>query len=284
MNGTFVNSFAYTGAVIDPKTGLYYMNARYYDPQTGRFISQDSYKGDGEDFWHAYLYCEGDPVDNTDPTGHKVKARVFASKEFESWEDDEIKRLKTKYPDIEYAKAVTVDGTNQFVRLWNSLGSEYKYVSLIFHAQPYMFACRGTNEQNIASSYAIEDGAVNANVKSTNALTTTNKSSSIKKLYLMMCNAGHRFHKRNNLAKAFRDMVNKNGDVLSCDGTNWIVRNGRYDPCCFVDVVNDKMWVNYVKNYDYKRDGGPKGFYWWKNGNRVPNKQSKGCQYLVDIG
>ena len=68
--GTFLNSFAYTGAVIDPETGLYYMNARYYDPQTGRFISQDSYRGDGEVFWHLYAYCNGDPVNFVDPTGH----------------------------------------------------------------------------------------------------------------------------------------------------------------------------------------------------------------------
>ena len=69
-SGTFINSFAYTGAVIDPETGLYYMNARYYDPETGRFISQDTYRGDGEAFWHLYMYCDGDPVNNTDPTGH----------------------------------------------------------------------------------------------------------------------------------------------------------------------------------------------------------------------
>lgn len=68
--GFFVNSFAYTGAVIDDETGLYYMNARYYDTETGRFISQDTYRGEGEAFWHLYLYCNGDPVNNTDPTGH----------------------------------------------------------------------------------------------------------------------------------------------------------------------------------------------------------------------
>lgn len=67
---TFVNSFAYTGTVIDTETGLYYMNARYYDPETGRFISEDTYRGDGEVFWHLYAYCHGDPVNYTDPTGH----------------------------------------------------------------------------------------------------------------------------------------------------------------------------------------------------------------------
>ncbi len=64
------NSIAYTGAVNDNETGLYYMNARYYDPETGRFISQDTYRGTGEAFWHLYLYCDSDPVNNIDPTGH----------------------------------------------------------------------------------------------------------------------------------------------------------------------------------------------------------------------
>jgi RHS repeat-associated protein len=78
VTGTFINSTAYTGAVIDAETGLYYMNARYYEPETGRFISQDTYRGKGESFWHLYAYCNGDPVNNTDPTGHlKTKSYVY---------------------------------------------------------------------------------------------------------------------------------------------------------------------------------------------------------------
>ena len=46
------------------------MNARYYDPTNGRFINEDSYRGDGDSFWHLYAYCSGDPVNHTDPTGH----------------------------------------------------------------------------------------------------------------------------------------------------------------------------------------------------------------------
>ena len=75
--GNFVNSFAYTGAVNDEETGLYYMNARYYDPGTGRFISQDSYRGGGEAFWNLYLYCDSDPVNGTDPTGYAVSVSFY---------------------------------------------------------------------------------------------------------------------------------------------------------------------------------------------------------------
>ena len=52
--------------MIDEETGLYYMNARYYDPATARFVSEDPAR-DG-DSW--YMYCGGDPVNCTDPTGY----------------------------------------------------------------------------------------------------------------------------------------------------------------------------------------------------------------------
>ena len=67
----FKNDVAYTGAVYDSETNLYYLMSRYYDPKAGSFISQDSYKGEGDAFWHLYAYCDGDPVNKTDKTGRK---------------------------------------------------------------------------------------------------------------------------------------------------------------------------------------------------------------------
>ena len=60
------------GYYYDGKTGLYYMNARYYDPANGRFISQDTYRGgvDNTDQWHLYVYCANNPINYVDPSGH----------------------------------------------------------------------------------------------------------------------------------------------------------------------------------------------------------------------
>ena len=68
----FRNSIAYTGAIFDQETGLYYLMSRYYDPAIAQFISEDSYRGDGEHFWNLYMYCEGDPVNNVDRTGESI--------------------------------------------------------------------------------------------------------------------------------------------------------------------------------------------------------------------
>ena len=70
---TIDNEICYTGAIYDKDTGLYYMNARYYDAATGRFISQDSYRGEIEDVgtWHLYAYCSNNPINYVDLNGHK---------------------------------------------------------------------------------------------------------------------------------------------------------------------------------------------------------------------
>ena len=69
---SFDNELQYTGAVYDDSTGLLYLNARFYDPQTGRFISRDTYRGeqDHAGTWHLYAYCANNPVNYVDPSGH----------------------------------------------------------------------------------------------------------------------------------------------------------------------------------------------------------------------
>ena len=64
---SFGSSLGYTGAVMDRETGLLYLSARYYDPETSRFISEDPAR-DGQSW---YMYCKGDPVNHIDPTGLK---------------------------------------------------------------------------------------------------------------------------------------------------------------------------------------------------------------------
>ena len=75
QNG-FENVICYTGGVYDESTSLYYLNARYYDPETGRFLSRDTYRGEAEkpDTLHLYLYCANNPVNYVDPSGHWAMA------------------------------------------------------------------------------------------------------------------------------------------------------------------------------------------------------------------
>jgi RHS repeat-associated protein len=45
--GSLVNPFQYTARESDTETGLYYYRARYYDPNAGRFLSEDPSRSAG---------------------------------------------------------------------------------------------------------------------------------------------------------------------------------------------------------------------------------------------
>ena len=68
----FDNEICYTGQVYDKETRLYYYNARFYDPEDGRFLTQDTYRGENmePDTLHLYAYCANNPVNYVDPSGH----------------------------------------------------------------------------------------------------------------------------------------------------------------------------------------------------------------------
>jgi RHS repeat-associated protein len=66
------NPLKYAGEYYDDESGLYYLRARYYDPATSRMLTEDSYPGDIMDplSLNLYTYCNNDPINFTDPTGH----------------------------------------------------------------------------------------------------------------------------------------------------------------------------------------------------------------------
>ena len=69
------NESCYTGGIYDESTGLYYLNARYYDPKNGRFLTEDTHRGEvnDPDTLHLYAYCANDPINYVDPSGHNKK-------------------------------------------------------------------------------------------------------------------------------------------------------------------------------------------------------------------
>ena len=58
------------GHVQDDESGLVYMRARYYEPWTGRFVSED-FTRDG---WNYFTYADNNPVLFVDPNGRSAWA------------------------------------------------------------------------------------------------------------------------------------------------------------------------------------------------------------------
>jgi len=70
-SGTLETDKKFTGQRLDD-TGLYYYNARYYDPAIGRFISPDTLVPNpaNPQAFNRYSYCLNNPLKYTDPSGH----------------------------------------------------------------------------------------------------------------------------------------------------------------------------------------------------------------------
>ncbi len=73
-SGSLTNSFLFAGREFDAETNLYFYRARYYDPATGRFVSEDPSVFEGG--MKFYPYVENNPINWFDPYGlQKKKSR-----------------------------------------------------------------------------------------------------------------------------------------------------------------------------------------------------------------
>lgn len=83
----------FNGERLDPFTGYYLLGNGYraFNPQLMRFNSPDSWSPFGKGGINAYAYCEGDPVNRVDPTGHGVWSRIFRFS---------LRRKRTSFPTL----------------------------------------------------------------------------------------------------------------------------------------------------------------------------------------
>ena len=67
--------FRYRGYYYDKESKLYYLQSRYYDPVTHRFINADTQlnQGDSSLGYNMFTYCNNNPVNQSDPDGHLPK-------------------------------------------------------------------------------------------------------------------------------------------------------------------------------------------------------------------
>ena len=66
-----INPIRYRGYVYDTETSLYYLQSRYYDPFTGRFLNADDthYIMFPSLMANLYTYCDNNAISNTDTNG-----------------------------------------------------------------------------------------------------------------------------------------------------------------------------------------------------------------------
>ncbi len=85
------NPFRYCGEQFDTETGNYYLRARYYSPEVGRFTQEDPIM----DGLNWYTYCAGNPVRFYDPSGCVIKLSSEATNEEKQQYNRAIEYLQT---------------------------------------------------------------------------------------------------------------------------------------------------------------------------------------------
>ena len=66
-----INPFRYRGYRYDGDTGLYYLQSRYYDPVSCRFVNADGYASTGQGIagYNMFAYCCNNPINTIDASG-----------------------------------------------------------------------------------------------------------------------------------------------------------------------------------------------------------------------
>ena len=85
-----LNPFRYAGEYVDKETGYTYLRARYYQPSTGRFLTEDTHWNQGNMIYgdngnsgipnitaikqsgNVYVYTANNPISYIEPTGFRT--------------------------------------------------------------------------------------------------------------------------------------------------------------------------------------------------------------------
>ena len=135
FNDSSDNPFGYCGEYYDEETGLIYLRNRYYDPQTGRFISEDP----AMDGTNWYVYCDNNPVMFVDPWGlddyiyYGSDQKGYADKLYESLVEQGRK-----------THMFYIETPNDFYSNWSKMGVDEQgnivsidTVYIHLHGEPY---------------------------------------------------------------------------------------------------------------------------------------------------
>jgi RHS repeat-associated protein len=78
-NATVDTRYKFTGREFDAETGDYFYRARYYDQETGRFLSEDPIGFQAQDA-NTYRYSENSPTNFIDPSGLRTEIYIHQGK------------------------------------------------------------------------------------------------------------------------------------------------------------------------------------------------------------
>ncbi|MBN2444093.1 MAG: RHS repeat-associated core domain-containing protein [Spirochaetales bacterium] len=139
------NRFSYIGRKFDEEINLYYVNARYYDATTGRFINVDPV----QDGWNWYVYANDNPLKFTDPTGLKDYTGWFHADGFQNLYSEDV--LTMRWDTTEKTKTIFRVEVGDYTIYGGPLRSDIDYIYVdgkVYKLNKYFFKNKITIDKN----------------------------------------------------------------------------------------------------------------------------------------
>lgn len=215
---SFDNEVTFTSSITDMSTGLQYMNSRFYEPSTGRFISQDSYSGNVYEPWtqHLYSYCGNNPTNFVDPTGHKpvefaMNGRDAKNERWRLKKDGSWKQFEpTNWPDPDLKSTQTIES--------QGLVDQSSNDAIVDVADDFLVT--GAEHSFTVANWFIDDTTINGISDSMDALSVLDGSSEMFYVYNMA-----EFSKNNHKLN-----IKRVGEINNITGEDY------YDIACSMDL------------------------------------------------
>lgn len=96
------NPYTYAGYIYDVETKSYYLMSRMYNPETARFLQEDSNRGNINEplSLNLYTYCHNEPLMYIDPTGHFREGGILSYSP--SVVNEDVKTLQKRLNELGY--------------------------------------------------------------------------------------------------------------------------------------------------------------------------------------
>ncbi|MBR5827037.1 MAG: RHS repeat-associated core domain-containing protein, partial [Clostridia bacterium] len=126
----------YRGYVYDSETGLYYLQSRYYDPETGRFLNADDVDYIGISgtviSFNSFAYCGNNPIMYVDPTGYGRTYVIYYNNPGSGFY---AQAMNSPYYNRKSKNVymISVTSNQDFINAWNSMSGTIDYVYLYLH-------------------------------------------------------------------------------------------------------------------------------------------------------
>jgi len=231
-----INPLRYRGYYYDTETGFYYLQSRYYDPVTHRFINADSFASTGAGFigTNMFAYCNNNPIAYRDDSGHAIFPTTFVTSDGGGIYKNEnvivISNSNSGWMRTSqimgdnlanaigngYVRVVDISSSN-FTETWNNIKEGY----VIIHTH-------GTPNSLVGDDFKVTTEEVN----------NLNKNKNIDNILITACSTGGVNGTGQNIAKTFSRKISSNGFVV-CSSTT-VLGNDNY-----FTALDNGAWILY---------------------------------------